>query len=108
MGANKKTLYNTDCVTLINDFSFIYITHNDLIFCAVVRRNCNVFSILSFQYQLIEIINQYLNETINSILIQSNFILILELLHEMINGGYPQSLPDNDEILDYSLLPRNP
>ncbi len=50
---------NTDCVLLINDQSFIFLKYNDIIICSITNSNANVFNVLSFQYKLIEIFEEY-------------------------------------------------
>eukprot|EP01083_Nonionella_stella_P024729 68179_1 len=90
--------FDTHCVLLIEPYSFIFIHHNDLIICAITNTNCNIFNILSLEFQFIKTMQSYSNEsseTFNTEFVSNNLVLTLEILHEMVDGGYPQSLPDN-------------
>jgi AP-1 complex subunit mu len=71
-------------------YTFVYITHNNLILMAVTRKNANAMVILTFLYQLVDVLQTYFNE-VNEESIRDNFVITYELLDEMMDFGYPQS-----------------
>jgi len=71
-------------------YTFIYIRHNNLILMAVTKKNANAMIILNFLYRVVEVFKDYFNELVEES-IRDNFVLIYELLDEMMDFGYPQS-----------------
>jgi len=69
--------------------SFVYVKHNNLYLMAVSERNCNVSMIILFLYKLIEVFVEYFKE-LEEESIRDNFVLIYELLDEMMDFGLPQ------------------
>lgn len=57
---------------------------------AVAKRNPNLALIFSFLYKVVEILIDYFNQ-LEEESIRDNFVLIYELLDEVIDHGYPQT-----------------
>jgi len=68
--------------------TFCYTKHSNITFLAVTKRNSNATMVFSFLYKLIEIFKEYFNE-IDDDSIKDNFVIIYELLDEMMDNGYP-------------------
>ncbi|XP_049850274.1 AP-1 complex subunit mu-like [Schistocerca gregaria] len=82
--ADLKPIFEKDGV------SYIFIKHNDIFVLAVVTRpSSDATVILSFLYKLIEVLREYFTEVVEES-IRNNFVIIYELLDEMLNFGYPQ------------------
>lgn len=71
-------------------YTFIYIKHNNLILMAVSKKNANAMVILNFLYRVVDVFQNYFNELVEES-IRDNFVIIYELLDEMMDFGYPQS-----------------
>ena len=68
--------------------SFLYIRHNNLIFLAVSANNSNVLMVFSYLYKLVEILQEYFTN-VEEESIRDNFVIVYELLDEMMDNGYP-------------------
>lgn len=69
--------------------NFVFITHNNLYLVAVTKRNSNVVTVLCFLHELVKVMQEYFNE-LEQESIRDNFIIVYELLDEMMDFGYPQ------------------
>lgn len=65
------------------------VQHNNLFIVALTRRNSNVTSIFVFLERIVEIMREYFGE-LEEESIRDNFVLIYELLDEVMDFGYPQ------------------
>lgn len=70
--------------------NYIYIAHNNLYLCALTRKNENVMAIIIFLSKLIEVLTQYF-KSLEEESIRDNFVIIYELLDEMMDYGCPQT-----------------
>ncbi len=70
--------------------TFMFTKYSNITFMAVTKRNSNVTLVFTFLYKLIEIFKGYFNE-IDDDSIKDNFVIIYELLDEMMDNGYPQT-----------------
>merc|ERR1712110_468422 len=70
--------------------TFMFTRHSNITFMAVTKRNTNATLVFAFLYKLIEIFKGYFNE-IDDDSIKDNFVIIYELLDEMMDNGYPQT-----------------
>uniref|UniRef100_A0A7S1XJW9 MHD domain-containing protein n=1 Tax=Erythrolobus australicus TaxID=1077150 RepID=A0A7S1XJW9_9RHOD len=70
-------------------FSFVHIQHEDLYLVAVTRKNSNVAVLISFLYKLVDVLTRYF-KVVNEDSVKDNFVIIYELLDEMMDFGYPQ------------------
>lgn len=70
--------------------NYIYIQHNNLYICALSRNNENVMLIVVFLSRMVEVLQQYF-KLLEEELIRDNFVIIYELLDEMMDFGVPQT-----------------
>lgn len=69
---------------------YLYIRHNNLYVLALTKRNSNAAEILLFLHKLVEVFTEYFKE-LEEESIRDNFVVIYELLDEMMDYGYPQT-----------------
>jgi len=82
-------------VLIIDNCSFMYIRENGVTIAAATRKNANSVLVFQFLYQLVEVFKAYFGEQIDKASLQSNFVLIYELLEEAMDYGFPQVLSTN-------------
>ncbi|SPQ94227.1 MHD domain-containing protein [Plasmodiophora brassicae] len=70
-------------------YSFVYITHSNLLLVAVTKRNSNAMMILTFLYSLVKVMIDYFR-VLEEESIRDNFVIVYELMDEMMDFGYPQ------------------
>lgn len=70
--------------------SYLYIKHNNLYLLALTRRNSNAFEILQFLHKVVQVFTEYFKE-LEEESIRDNFVVIYELLDEMMDFGHPQT-----------------
>jgi len=70
--------------------TFIYVKYNNLYLLATTERNANATTILLYLYKMIEVFREYFKD-IEEESIRDNFIIIYELMDEMMDFGYPQT-----------------
>jgi len=81
---NIKPIVEEDGIT------YIYVKHSNLYFLSVTKHNANAALIILFLYRVIQVMKDYFKELeVESI--RDNFVIIYELLDEMMDFGYPQS-----------------
>ena len=68
---------------------YAYVQHNNIYLVALTQRNTNVTALLVFLERLVEIMKEYF-EVLEEESIRDNFVLIYELLDEVMDYGYPQ------------------
>lgn len=81
---NVKPVIEEDGIT------YIYVKYNNLYLLAVTERNANATMIVLFLYRVIEVFREYFKE-LEEESIRDNFVIVYELLDEMMDFGYPQS-----------------
>lgn len=96
---NDKILPNP--VFRVDDWCFAYIDRANMYFVAVTRTNSNITLLLTFLSSLVKVFEDYLG-TVTPDAIIDNFSLIYELLDEVMDYGYPQTL-DSDALREYIL-----
>lgn len=69
--------------------SFIHIRHSNIFLVAVTRKNSNATMILAFLYKLVQVFTDYF-KCVDEESIRDNFVVIYELLDEMMDFGFPQ------------------
>merc|ERR1711871_1061261 len=72
-----------------NGVTFVYVKYNNLYLMACTKRNANATVVLLFLYRLVEVLKDYFRE-LEEESIRDNFVIIYELLDEMMDFGYPQ------------------
>ena len=80
----KPIIYDADIQT-----SFVYIQHRNLYFLALSRTNANAVALVTFLHRLVDIFTHYFKE-LEEEFIRDNFVIIYELLDEVMDNGYPQ------------------
>lgn len=76
-------------VFLDGGVNYVYIQHNNVYIVALTRKNSNVLAILVFLERLVEILRDYFG-SLEEESIRDNFVLVYELLDEVMDHGYPQ------------------
>ena len=97
--ANDKILPNP--VFRVDDWCFAYIDRASMYFVAVTRTNSNVTLLLTFLSALAKLFEDYLG-TLSAEAIIDNFSLVYELLDEVMDYGYPQTV-DSEALSEYIL-----
>eukprot|EP00668_Euglena_longa_P016642 GGOE01020930.1.p1 GENE.GGOE01020930.1~~GGOE01020930.1.p1 ORF type:complete len:442 (+),score=156.00 GGOE01020930.1:76-1401(+) len=72
-----------------NGVTFAYVRHNNVYFVAATRLNGNISMLIIYLYRIIEVFNGYFDK-VEEESIRDNFVMIYELLDEMMDFGYPQ------------------
>lgn len=70
--------------------NYLYIRHNNLYLLALTKKNTNAAEILLFLHRIVEVFTEYFKE-LEEESIRDNFVVIYELLDEMLDFGYPQT-----------------
>ncbi|OSX68979.1 hypothetical protein BU14_2010s0001 [Porphyra umbilicalis] len=70
-------------------YDFVYVRHTNLFIVAVTRRNGNGAMMLAFLYKLLDVLASYMRE-VREDSVRENFVVIYELLDEMMDWGVPQ------------------
>ncbi|KAH7639645.1 LOW QUALITY PROTEIN: adaptor protein complex 1, mu subunit [Dermatophagoides farinae] len=71
------------------DATFMYIKFNNLYIVVTTKKNANVALVFSFLHKIVAVFSEYFKE-LEEESIRDNFVLIYELLDEMMDFGYPQ------------------
>uniref|UniRef100_A0AC35UD65 MHD domain-containing protein n=1 Tax=Rhabditophanes sp. KR3021 TaxID=114890 RepID=A0AC35UD65_9BILA len=69
--------------------TFIYIKTNNVYLVSVAKKNVNVALVLAFLYKCVEVFGSYFKD-VEEESVRDNFVIIYELLDEMMDNGYPQ------------------
>uniref|UniRef100_A0A6N2N3D1 MHD domain-containing protein n=2 Tax=Salix viminalis TaxID=40686 RepID=A0A6N2N3D1_SALVM len=78
-----------DPVVYDNGVSYMYIQHSNVYLMTASRQNCNAASLLSFLHRVVDVFKHYFEELEEESL-RDNFVVVYELLDEMMDFGYPQ------------------
>lgn len=70
--------------------NYLYIRHNNLYLLALTRRDSNAMEILQFLHKVVQVFTEYFKE-LEEESIRDNFVIIYELLDEMMDFGHPQT-----------------
>lgn len=81
---------------------YLYIRHSNLYILALTKRNTNAAEILLFLHKLVEVFTEYF-KVLEEESIRDNFVIIYELLDEMMDYGYPQTT--ESKILQECVVP---
>uniref|UniRef100_UPI00358EC070 AP-1 complex subunit mu-1 isoform X1 n=1 Tax=Myxine glutinosa TaxID=7769 RepID=UPI00358EC070 len=69
---------------------FLWIKHNNLYLVATTKKNANVALVFAFLYKLVQVFTEYFKE-LEEESIRDNFVIIYELLDELMDFGFPQT-----------------
>jgi AP-1 complex subunit mu len=89
----------------INNVHYIWIKHQNIYLVAVGKRNINVALTFSFLYKLKDILKEYFN-ILEEETVKDNFVLIYELLDEIMDHGYPQTT-ESKILKDFIMIESN-
>mmetsp|Transcript_10577 Transcript_10577/g.26666 ORF Transcript_10577/g.26666 Transcript_10577/m.26666 type:complete len:427 (+) Transcript_10577:187-1467(+) len=70
--------------------SYVYIRHNNLYLMATMNGNANAAMVILFLYRVVNVFQEYFHE-MEEESIRDNFVIVYELLDEMMDYGFPQS-----------------
>ncbi|KAK9471410.1 Mu homology domain-containing protein [Dipodascopsis tothii] len=70
--------------------NYLYIRHSNLYLLALTKRNSNAAEILLFLHRVVKVLTEYFKE-LEEESIRDNFVVIYELLDELMDFGYPQT-----------------
>mmetsp|Transcript_57080 Transcript_57080/g.121295 ORF Transcript_57080/g.121295 Transcript_57080/m.121295 type:complete len:430 (-) Transcript_57080:51-1340(-) len=79
-------------VQSIGGCHFIHTMQGDVVLVAATKDNINVILVLKLLYKMVELFKAYFGGTFDENQVRKNFVLIYELLDEIIDYGYPQIL----------------
>ena len=74
----------------IDNVHYCWLKHQNIYIVTVSKRNINVSLVFAFLYQLKELLIDYF-KSLEEETIRDNFVLIYELLDEIMDHGYPQT-----------------
>ena len=79
-------------IVKLNECSYIHTLVGDVCLVAATKENVNACLVVKFLYKFLELVKQYFGSTtpIDENSVRKNFVLIYELLDEVIDFGYPQ------------------
>ncbi|KAH7730622.1 AP-1 complex subunit mu [Aphelenchoides avenae] len=72
------------------ELSYIFIKHMNIFLVSMSKKNANSALILSFLYRCVEVFVSYFKD-LEEESVRDNFVVIYELLDEMMDFGYPQT-----------------
>ncbi|KAI9500384.1 Mu homology domain-containing protein [Coemansia spiralis] len=78
-------------VTTLGSTSFLHIRYDNLWLCAVCKNNTNAALVFEFLYRLLGLCVSYFGR-FDEESVKNNFVLIYELLDEVLDFGYPQNI----------------
>ncbi|KAJ3057351.1 AP-1 complex subunit mu-1 [Rhizophlyctis rosea] len=88
--AEEEEQTPTPIVSTEDGINFLYIRHSNLYLLAMTKKNSDAATILLFLHKLVEVFIEYFKE-LEEESIRDNFVIIYELLDEMMDFGYPQT-----------------
>jgi len=80
----------TSPIVVSGPVTFVYIKYNNLYIAATTKINANAALIFSFLHKLVQVLIEYF-KALEEESIRDNFVLIYELLDEIMDFGYPQT-----------------
>ncbi|XP_075433571.1 AP-1 complex subunit mu-2 isoform X1 [Ascaphus truei] len=69
---------------------FLWIKHSNLYLVALTNKNANASLVYSFLYKVVEVFTEYFKE-LEEESIRDNFVIVYELLDEVMDFGFPQT-----------------
>ncbi|XP_059642638.1 AP-1 complex subunit mu-2-like [Cornus florida] len=72
-----------------NGVTYMFIQHNNVYLMTASRQNCNVASLILFLHRVVDVLKHYF-EKLEEESLRDNFVVVHELLDEMMDFGYPQ------------------
>lgn len=81
---NLKPVFTEDGVT------YVYVRYNNLYILSLCKTNSNVFTVMLFMLRMASVLKDYFGD-VGEESIRDNFVIVYELLDEMMDYGWPQS-----------------
>ncbi|GAC95247.1 hypothetical protein PHSY_002822 [Pseudozyma hubeiensis SY62] len=78
-------------IITLGSTSFFHVRHENLYIVAVTKCNANAALVFEFCYRVITIGRSYFGGKFDEEAVKNNFVLIYELLDEILDFGYPQN-----------------
>ncbi|CAL5418893.1 unnamed protein product [Camellia sinensis] len=78
-----------DPVAYDDGVTYLFVQHNNVYLMTASRQNCNAASLLLFLHRVVDVFKHYFEELEEESL-RDNFVVVYELLDEMMDFGYPQ------------------
>ncbi|XP_027346486.1 AP-1 complex subunit mu-2 isoform X2 [Abrus precatorius] len=72
-----------------NGVTYLFIQHSNVFLMTATRQNCNAASLLFFLHRTVDVFKHYFEELEEESL-RDNFVVVYELLDEIMDFGYPQ------------------
>ncbi|KAI5885574.1 snare-like protein [Schizophyllum commune H4-8] len=85
----------TPCISA-QGINYMHIRHSNLYLLALSKRNSNAAEIILFLHRLSQVLVEYFKE-LEEESIRDNFVIIYELLDEVMDFGYPQTTESKSE-----------
>lgn len=86
---DKEDEGSSSPICVHGEVTYVYIKHNNLYIVATTKKNANVALIFVFLHKLVQIFIEYFKE-LEEESIRDNFVIIYELMDELMDFGYPQ------------------
>ncbi|KAG7668347.1 hypothetical protein Ndes2526B_g00938 [Nannochloris sp. 'desiccata'] len=77
-------------VRQFGEHTFLYLRASNVYLLAITRSNSNAMMIFQFLSRLVDLIRSYCNGDFSEDVVKGNFVLIYELLDDVLDHGYPQ------------------
>ena len=77
-------------IVTLNGVHYIHITHNTITLVSASASNVNTAMIVQFLYKLVDLFKAYFGGEFDENSVRKNFVLIYELLDEIVDFGLPQ------------------
>ena len=84
----------------MDDVTYIHTTQGDITLVATTKSNPNSAMLMQFLFQIVNLCKAYFSGSFDENHIRDNFVLIYELLDEIMDYGYPQ-ITDPDLLKEY-------
>ncbi|KMZ65316.1 AP-1 complex subunit mu [Zostera marina] len=78
-----------DPVIFDNGVTYMFIQHSNLYLMVASRQNCNAASLILFLHRVVQVFEHYF-KGLEEESLRDNFVVVYELLDEMMDYGYPQ------------------
>lgn len=87
---NKEASAIQAPVRTFGSVTFMYLRHNDIYILCLTRNNANAMLAFKFMSSLVDLFRSYFQGALNEKSIKNNFVLMYELLDEVMDFGFPQ------------------
>uniref|UniRef100_A0A1B6FCG5 MHD domain-containing protein n=1 Tax=Cuerna arida TaxID=1464854 RepID=A0A1B6FCG5_9HEMI len=86
-------------VIQVGDTTLAFVKHKDIYVVCTTYGNANISLVFVFLYKIVRVMSDYFNEVVEES-VRDNFVLIHELLDEVLDFGFPQTT-DSDILMEY-------